>query len=118
VLFRSQYLASDSVTIDLNDSNISNHEGVNISGLLQNWNGRLIFILENNGSPQLQYSDETATNMELNEDGNEAPTQVENYNSARYAAIWFAIMLILIAPAIILWVKETKPSNQSILEQE
>jgi len=121
--FTHQYLASDSVTIDLNNSNISNHERINITGLLQNWSGRLIFILENNGSPQLQsYSDETATNMEFNDDENEveneAPPQVENYNSARYAAIWFVIMLILIAPAIILWVKETKPPNQSILEQE
>jgi len=117
--FTHQYLASDSVTIDLNDSNISNNEGVNISGLLQNWSGRLIFILENNGSPQLlSYSDETATNMEFNDDENEAPPQVENYNSARYAAIWFVIMLILITPAIMLWVKEIKRPNQSFLEQE
>ena len=117
--FTHQYLASDSVTIDLNDSNVSNNEGVNISGLLQNWSGRLIFILENNGSPQLlSYSDETATNMEFNDDENEAPPQVENYNSARYAAIWFVIMLILITPAIMLWVKEIKRPNQSFLEQE
>ena len=117
--FTHQYLASDSVTIDLNDSNISNNEGVNISALLQNWSGRLIFILENNGSPQLRsYSDETATNMEFNDDENEAPPQVENYNSARYAAIWFVIMLILITPAIMLWVKEIKRPNQSFLEQE
>ena len=117
--FTHQYLASDSVTIDLNEANISSDEGVNITGLLQNWSGRLIFILENNGSPQLQsYSDETATNMELNEDGNEIETRVESSNSAYYAAIWFVIMLILITPAIILWIKETRPPNQSILEQE
>jgi hypothetical protein len=117
--FTHQYLASDSVTFDLNDPEISSDEGVNITGLLQNWSGRLIFILENNGSPQLQsYSDETATNMEFNEDGNEVKTQVETSNSAHYAAIWFVIMLILITPAIILWVKEIKPVNQSILEQE
>ena len=117
--FTHQYLASDSVTIDLNDSNISNHEGVNISGLLQNWSGRLIFILENNGSPQLRsYSDETATNMEFNDDENEVSPQVENPNPALYAAIWFVIMLILITPAIMLWVKEIKRPNQSIIEQE
>ena len=117
--FTHQYLASDSITIDLNDSNISSHEGVNISGLLQNWSGRLIFILENNGSPQLRsYSDATATNMEFNDDENEASPQVENYDSARYAAIWFVIMLILITPAIMLWAKEIKSPNQSILEQE
>ena len=117
--FTHQYLATDSVTIDLNDSNLSNNEGVNITGLLQNWSGRLIFILENNGSPQLRsYSDQTATNMEFNEDGNYSITQVENSNSAYYAAIWFVIMLILITPAIILWVKEIKRPNQSILEQE
>jgi len=117
--FTHQYLASDSVAIDLSDPNISSDEGVNITGLLQNWSGRLIFILENNGSPQLQsYSDKTATNMEFIEDENEVETHVETSNSAHYAAIWFVIMLILIAPAIILWVKETKPPNQSILEQE
>ena len=117
--FTHQYLATDSVTIDLNDSNFSNNDGFNITGLLQNWSGRLIFILENNGSPQLQsYSDKTATNMEFNVDENEVETQVETSNSAHYAAIWFVIMLILITPAIILWVKETKPPNQSILEQE
>jgi hypothetical protein len=117
--FTHQYLASDSVAIDLSDPNISSDEGVNITGLLQNWSGRLIFILENNGSPQLQsYSDKTATNMEFNEEENEVETQVETSNSAHYAAIWFVIMLILITPAIILWIKETKPPNQSILEQE
>ena len=117
--FTHQYLASDSVTIDLNDSNSSNHEGVNLTGLLQNWSGRLIFILENNGSPQLRsYSDETATNMEFNNDETEVVTSVENSNPAHYAAIWFVIMLILISPAIILWVKEIKRPNQSILEQE
>ena len=114
-----QYLATDSVTIDLNDSNISNNDGVNITGLLQNWSGRLIFILENNGSPQLRsYSDQTATNMEFNDDANYAKNQVEKSNSAHYAAIWFVIMLTLITPAIILWVKELKRPNQSILEQE
>ena len=117
--FTHQYLASDSVTIDLNDSNSSNHEGVNITGLLQNWSGRLIFILENNGSPQLRsYSDETATNMEFNNDETEVVTSVENSNPAHYATIWFVIMLILITPAIMLWVKEIKRPNQSILEQE
>jgi hypothetical protein len=117
--FTHQYLATDSVTIDLNDSNLSNNEGVNITGLLQNWSGRLIFILENNGSPQLRsYSDQTATNMEFNVDGDYAITQVENSNPAYYATIWFVIMLILISPAIILWVKEIKRPNQSILEQE
>jgi len=117
--FTHQYLASDSVTIDLNDSNSSNHEGVNITGLLQNWSGRLIFILENNGSPQLRsYSDETATNMEFNNDETEVVTSVENSNPAHYAAIWFVIMLILITPAIMLWVKEIKRPNQSIMEQE
>ena len=114
-----QYLATDSVTIDLNDSNISKDEGVNITGLLQNWSGRLIFILENNGSPQLRsYSDQTATNMEFNVDGDYAITQVENSNPAYYATIWFVIMLILITPAIMLWVKEIKRPNQSIMEQE
>ena len=117
--FTHQYLASDSVTIDLNDSNSSNNEGVNITGLLQNWSGRLIFILENNGSPQLRsYSDETATNMEFNNDETEVVTSVENSNPAHYATIWFVIMLILITPAIMLWVKEIKRPNQSILEQE
>ena len=117
--FTHQYLASDSVTIDLNDSNSSNHEGVNLTGLLQNWSGRLIFILENNGSPQLRsYSDETATNMEFNNDETEVVTSVENSNPAHYATIWFVIMLILITPAIMLWVKEIKRPNQSILEQE
>ena len=117
--FTHQYLASDSVTIDLNDSNSSNHEGVNITGLLQNWSGRLIFILENNGSPQLRsYSDETATNMEFNNDETEVVTSVENSNPAHYATIWFVIMLILITPAIMLWVKEIKRPNQSIMEQE
>ena len=117
--FTHQYLASDSVTIDLNDSNSSNHEGVNLTGLLQNWSGRLIFILENNGSPQLRsYSDETATNMEFNNDETEVVTSVENSNPAHYATIWFVIMLILITPAIMLWVKEIKRPNQSFLEQE
>ncbi len=117
--FTHQYLATDSVTIDLNDSNLSNNDGFNITGLLQNWSGRLIFILENNGSPQLRsYSDQTATNMEFNNDGDYAKIQVENSSSARYAAIWFVIMLILITPAIILWIKEIKHPNQSILEQE
>ena len=117
--FTHQYLASDSITIDLNDPNISSDGGVNITGLLQNWTGRLIFILENNGSPQLQsYSDKTATNMEFNEDEDEVQNQLKPSNSAHYAGIWFVIMLILITPAIILWVKETKRPNQSILEQE
>ena len=117
--FTHQYLASDSITIDLNDPNISSDGGVNITGLLQNWTGRLIFILENNGSPQLQsYSDKTATNMEFNEDEDEVQNQLKTSNSAHYAGIWFVIMLILITPAIILWVKETKRPNQSILEQE
>ena len=117
--FTHQYLASDSITIDLNDPNISSDGGVNITGLLQNWSGRLIFILENNGSPQLQsYSDKTATNMEFNADETEVQNQVKTSNSAHYAGIWFVIMLTLITPAIILWVKETKRPNQSILEQE
>ena len=117
--FTHQYLASDSITIDLNDPNISNDGGVNITGLLQNWSGRLIFILENNGSPQLQsYSDKTATNMEFNEDEDEVQNQLKTSNPAHYAGIWFVIMLILITPAIILWVKETKRPSQSILEQE
>ena len=117
--FTHQYLASDSIKIDLNDPNISSDGGVNITGLLQNWSGRLIFILENNGSPQLQsYSDKTATNMEFNADETEVQNQVKTSNSAHYAGIWFVIMLTLITPAIILWVKETKRPNQSILEQE
>jgi len=75
--------------------------------------------LENNGSPQLRsYSDETATNMEFNNDETEVVTSVENSNPAHYATIWFVIMLILITPAIMLWVKEIKRPNQSILEQE
>jgi hypothetical protein len=117
--FTHQYLATDSVTIDLNDSNFSNNDGFNITSLLQNWSGRLIFILENNGSPQLRsYSDETATNMEFNDNENEVAAPIKTDNPAYYAAIWFVIMLILITPAIILWVKEIKRPNQSILEKE
>lgn len=117
--FTHQYLATDSVIIDFSDSNISNTAGVNISGMLDGWSGRLIFILENNGSPKLQsYSDETAGNMEFNEDKNEIPIPEKTPNPALYAAIWFVIMLILITPAIMLWVKEIKRPKQPIFEQE
>jgi len=114
-----QYLATDSITIDFSDSNVSNTVGVNISEMLQGWDGRLIFILENDGSPQLQsYSDETAGNMEFNEDENEITNPIQQSNPAVYAMIWFVILLILIAPAIMLWVKEIKRPKQSTLEQE
>jgi len=117
--FTHQYLATDSITIDFSDSNISNTEGVNISGMLQGWNGRLIFILENDGSPQLHsYSDETAGNMEFNDDEKETTNYKQTSNSAVFAVIWFLIMAILITPAIMLWVKEIKRPKQSILEQE
>lgn len=117
--FTHQYLATDSVIIDFSDSNISNTAGVNISGMLDGWSGRLIFILENNGSPKLQsYSDETAGNMEFNEDKNEIPIPEKTPNPALYAVIWFVIMLILITPAIMLWVKEIKRPKQPIFEQE
>jgi hypothetical protein len=117
--FTHQYLATDSITIDFSDSNISNSAGVNISEMLDGWSGRLIFILENSGSPQLQsYSDETAGNMEFNENENEIIIPVKTPNPALYAAIWFVILLILITPAIMLWVKEIKRPKQLIFEQE
>jgi hypothetical protein len=107
------------MTIDFSDSNISNSAGVNISEMLDGWSGRLIFILENSGSPQLQsYSDETAGNMEFNENENEIIIPEKTPNPALYAAIWFVILLILITPAIMLWVKEIKRPKQLIFEQE
>ena len=117
--FTHQYLATDSVIIDFSDSNISNTAGVNISGMLDGWSGRLIFILENSGSPQLQsYSDETAGNMDFNEEEEEIPISEKTPNPALYAMLWFVILLILITPAIMLWVKEIKRPKQSIFEQE
>ena len=117
--FTHQYLATDSIIIDFSDSNISNTAGVNISGMLDGWSGRLIFILENSGSPQLQsYSDETAGNMDFNEEEEEIPISEKTPNPALYAMLWFVILLILITPAIMLWVKEIKRPKQSIFEQE
>jgi hypothetical protein len=117
--FTHQYLATDSLTIDFSDSNISNLDGVNISGMLQNWSGRLIFILENNGTPEFQhYSDETAGNMDLIDSEKDDINLTKPPNPAQYALIWFAIMLLLITPALILWTRETKRPKQSIYEQE
>jgi len=117
--YTHQYLATDSLTIDFNDSNISYQDGVNLSDMLQNWNGRLIFVLENNGIPELQpYSDESAGNMEFIDNDNNTNQVPISSNPAQYALIWFAIMLLLIAPALTLWIREVKRPKQSIFEQE
>lgn len=117
--FTHQYLATDSLQIDLNDENISSQEGVNISALLQDWTGRLVFIFENEGSPQLQsYSDKTASNMDIIDDQEGETSELNNPNPAQYAMIWFVIMLLLIAPAIMLWIRELKRPKQVFFEQE
>ena len=117
--YTHQYLATDSLTIDFNDSNISYQDGVNLSEMLQNWNGRLIFVLENNGIPELQqYSDESAGNMEFIDNENNTNQATISSNPVQYALIWFAIMLLLIVPALVLWTREVKRPKQSIFEQE